>query len=269
MENNYRELPFTNNFMFSNTLYNNYELCKELLELILNVPIDRIEMVDTEKSIKTGYNSRGVRFDVYVKDEANTHYDIDMQVKNEPDLPKRSRYYHRMLDAHQLRKGEPYEKLSESYVIFICNEELHIEKDLPVYYYEYRCRDDSDITLNDGSHVVFVNCCYKGNDISEELRNFFDYIKTGIPTGEKSNFVHRLEQEVEINRLNEEWEAAYMTFEEIVRMEARQAKEEGREEGREEEREALIMTLLENYEPAKVAEMLKLSINQVQAIIEK
>ncbi len=92
------------------------------------------------------------------------------------------------------------------------NEKLSIEKDLPVYYYEYRCKDDSSITLNDGSHVVFVNCCYKGKNISEELRNFFDYIKTGIPTGEESNFVHRLEQEVAINRLNEEWEAAYMTF---------------------------------------------------------
>ena len=269
MTTKYKELPFTDNFMFSNTLYNNYDLCKELLELILNVPIDRIEMVDTEKSIKTGYNSHGVRFDVYVKDEANTHYDIDMQVAKEENLPKRSRYYHRMLDAHQLKKGDSYEKLAESYVIFICDEELHIEKDLPVYYYEYRCKDDSSITLNDGSHVVLVNCCYKENDISEELRNFFDYIKTGKPTGEESNFVHRLEQEVAINRLNEEWEAAYMTFEEIVQMKERTAREEGREEGIEQGKRALIMTLLESYEPAKVAEMLKLSVSQVQKIIEK
>ncbi len=234
MTTKYKELPFTDNFMFSNTLYNNYELCKELLELILNVPIDRIEMVDTEKSIKTGYNSHGVRFDVYVKDESNTHYDIDMQVEQDEDLPKRSRYYHRMLDAHQLRKDEPYKNLAESYVIFICNEKLPIEKDLPVYYYEYRCKDDSSITLNDGSHVVLVNCCYKGNDISEELKSFFEYIKTGIPTGEENNFVHRLEQEVVTNRMNEEWEAAYMTFEEIVQMKERRAEEKGREEGRQE-----------------------------------
>ena len=243
MENNYRELPFTNNFMFSNTLYNNHELCKELLELILNVPISRIEMIDPEKSIKTGYNSHGVRFDVYVKDENNTHYDIDMQVAKEENLPKRSRYYHRMLDAHQLRKGEPYKNLAESYVIFICNKELHIEKDLPVYYYEYICRDDLEIKLNDGRHVVLVNCCYKGNDISEELRDFFNYVKTGIATGEESNFVHRLEQEVAINRLNEEWEAAYMTFEEIVQMKERIAREEGRQELLEKQLNDGIITL--------------------------
>ena len=77
--------------------------------------------------------------------------------------------------------------------------------------------------------------------------------------------MHRLEQEVAINRLNEEWEAVYMTFEEIVQMKERTAREEGIEQGK----RALIITLLENYEPAKVAEMLKLSINQVQAIIEK
>ena len=81
-----------------------------------------------------------------------------------------------------------------------------------------------------------MNCCYKGNDISEELRNFFNYIKTGIPTGEESNFVHRLEEEVAINRLNEEWEAAYMTFEEIVDIRCEKAMAEGRAEGREEGR---------------------------------
>ena len=105
-----------------------------------------------------------------------------------------------MLDAHQLKKGEPYENLSESYVIFICNKKLNIEKDLPVYYYEYTCKDDLEIKLNDGSHVVLVNCCYNGNDISEELKNFFNYVKTGLATGEENNFAHRLEQEVVINQ---------------------------------------------------------------------
>ena len=101
---------------------------------------------------------------------------------------------------------------------------------MPVYYYEYTCRDDSKIKLNDGSHIIFLNCCYKGNDISEELKNFFNYIKTGKATGEKNNFAHRLENEVAMNRYNEEWEVAYMTIAEFVQFEARKAKVEGQQE---------------------------------------
>ncbi len=231
MPKKYKELKFTDNFMFSNTLYNNPELCRELLELILDIPISRVEMVEPEKSVKTGSGSKGVRFDVYVRDESGTHFDIDMQVAREEDLPKRSRYYHRMLDAHQLREGDGYGSLKESYVIFICDKGAGIEKDRPVYYFEYICRDDPDIRLGDGSHIVFVNCCYSGGGISEELKNFFNYARTGTPTGDAGNFAHRLEEEVDQNRRNEEWEAAYMTFEEIVQIEVRKAMQQGMQQG--------------------------------------
>lgn len=70
----------------------NPELCKELLHRILpDLKIDRIEYPELQKTIKPDIDARRVRLDVYVKDNKNTVYDIEMQVSNTRELPERSR----------------------------------------------------------------------------------------------------------------------------------------------------------------------------------
>lgn len=48
----YHELDFTDNFMFCKILQKKPDLCRRLLETILNKKIKRIEFVDTEETIK-------------------------------------------------------------------------------------------------------------------------------------------------------------------------------------------------------------------------
>ncbi len=50
---------------------------------------------------------------------------------------------------------------------------------------------------------------------------------------------------ITINPLNEEWEAAYMTFEEIVRLKEIRAREEALAEGRKEGQQELLINQLE------------------------
>ena len=45
------------------------ELCKRMLEIILNVKISRIEYVEEQKTIDIKKDSRGIRLDIYVCDE--------------------------------------------------------------------------------------------------------------------------------------------------------------------------------------------------------
>ena len=55
--------------------------CKKMLEKILQVKIRDIRYLEEEKTIKTAYESKGIRLDVYVEDDKNTVY-MDMQVRN-------------------------------------------------------------------------------------------------------------------------------------------------------------------------------------------
>lgn len=66
--------------------------CKGLLERVLEIPIERVE-VSREKSIVYHPEYKGVRLDVYAKDECQSHYNVEMQVKRKEALGKRSRYY--------------------------------------------------------------------------------------------------------------------------------------------------------------------------------
>ena len=70
--------------------------------------------------------SHGIRLDVYVVDEANSVYDIDMQTKLSEHLPKRMRYYQIVIDLNQLESGKSYSMLNRSYVIFICLADLFL-----------------------------------------------------------------------------------------------------------------------------------------------
>ena len=56
---------------------------------------------------------------MYVKDEKEVVYDIEMQVSHTKELPKRSRYYQSMIDLQLIDKGQLYDELKRSYVIFI------------------------------------------------------------------------------------------------------------------------------------------------------
>ena len=61
----------------------NPELCQELLHRILpNLDIAHIEYPQLQKNIEPNIDAHGVRLDVYVKDNKNTVYDIEIQVSD-------------------------------------------------------------------------------------------------------------------------------------------------------------------------------------------
>ena len=83
--------------------------------------------------------------------------------------------------------------------------------------------------MHDGALRIFYNCCYGGENIPEELKQFYDYVETGKSSNE---LTRKLDGAVERARKVEEWRSAYML--ECIRL--MDARDEGREEGREEER---------------------------------
>lgn len=74
---------------------------------------------EEQKVIDITKDSKSVRLDVYVNDDAGTVYDVEMQTTSSKDLPKRSRYYQGMIDLNQIEKGAFYRDLNKSFVIFI------------------------------------------------------------------------------------------------------------------------------------------------------
>ena len=74
-----KELTIKDNFMFGAVMMDE-ENCKGLLERVLEIEIDHVE-ISREKSIVYHPEYKGVRLDVYAKDEKQTRYNVEMQVQ--------------------------------------------------------------------------------------------------------------------------------------------------------------------------------------------
>ena len=149
----FQELTIRDNFMFSAVMMRNNN-CKKFLEMLLGIEIQKIE-VCYEKSIFYNPESKGVRLDVYAKDEKNTRYDIEMQVAEE-DLGKRVRYYHSQMDMDLLESGHEYRELPKAYVIFVCNFDPFGEGKY-CYTFESRCVEETSLCMGDESKSIFLS----------------------------------------------------------------------------------------------------------------
>ena len=74
-----KDLTIRDNFMFAAVMMQG-DNCKHFLEMVLGIEIARIE-ISYEKSIIYNPECKGVRLDVFAKNEDNTCYDIEMQVE--------------------------------------------------------------------------------------------------------------------------------------------------------------------------------------------
>lgn len=61
------QLVFSDDFMFG-VVMRNPEICKGVIERLLQIQIDHIEYPELQKAISPFYSKKGVRLDVYVAD---------------------------------------------------------------------------------------------------------------------------------------------------------------------------------------------------------
>ena len=73
----YEELELRDDFMFSRIM-SDPEFVKPLLETILGVKIRKIVYPQTQKTIDLSLRAKGIRLDVYVEDDQNTVFNLEM-----------------------------------------------------------------------------------------------------------------------------------------------------------------------------------------------
>ena len=250
-QTSWEELSISNDFLFGKVMQNP-ELCKELLQRILpDLKIDHIEYPELQKNIKQDIDAKSVRLDVYVKDEKAVVYDIEMQVSDTKELPKRSRYYQSMIDLQLIDKGPYYNELNRRYVIFICPFDA-FGKGRHIYTFENICKEDGSISMGDEAVKIFLNAKGTMDDVSKELKAFLDYIAGKKPV---DSYVEKLEEAVKEAKKNREWRHEYMTL--LMRDQENQKIGEKRGEKRGEKKMAKLIILLN--EDGRLSDIIRVS----------
>lgn len=204
---NFEELTITDDFMFG-AVMSDPERCKRLLECILDVKISKVTYPERQKVIDVAYDSKSVRLDVYVEDEKDTVYNIEMQTSQKDDFPLRIRYYHDMIDLNIIEKGDDYALLKRSFVIFFCTYDP-FGKGLYRYTFDRQCREEPALYLNDKATSIILNCTGHNGNVSTELKELLHYMSGEEPKGTLATDVAKGVSDV---LKNEKWRRDYMTL---------------------------------------------------------
>lgn len=133
----------------------------ELTEFVLRILLDKedlhVTQVKTQYSIK-GLGGHSALLDALATDNLGRHYNIEVQRDDDGAIPQRARYYGGLIDSHSLKKGEKYKELTETYVIFLTENDV-LKENLPIYHIE-RIITETNKPFNDGMHIVYANASY-------------------------------------------------------------------------------------------------------------
>ena len=215
-----RDIPLENDAMFS-TVMQYEDACRGLIETIFEGRrVRRLQYKDmppaSQKNIIFDPANKSIRLDVFFED-GDTDYDIEMQKVDTGNLPLRARMYSSMMDANMLDKGLEYERLKDSYVIFICMFDL-FEKGRTKYTFRSMCEEDGDLPLGDGRCIMFLNTKGSIGELGKDMDAFFEYLNGGVAsigTGKDSGseFVEMVDNYVLDINGDEDWRQGYMKYE--------------------------------------------------------
>ena len=124
---------------------------------------------------------------------------------------------------------EVYDKLPDTYVIFICDFAPFASE-----LYRYSVRNmiwETKEPLNDGSQTIILST--KGENKSEvpiELVNFLEYVgQENDEPASDDDYVRRIQEQIKRIKQNRDWEGKYMLLEEMMRDERMEGMQKGQE----------------------------------------
>ena len=131
---------------------------RECLEYVLQVIMEKQDLHVIDQIIQKDYKNlqgRSAVMDCVARDSTGKQFDVEIQQDNEGASPKRARYHSGLMDMNTLNPGQDFEKLPESYVIFITRDDI-LGYGLPIYHIDRQIKELNE-AFQDEAHIIYVN----------------------------------------------------------------------------------------------------------------
>ena len=210
-------------------------LAQEVLRILTGIDDLILDCEETQRDLRNLAGARSVCLDVWGRDTQGRIYNLEVQRSDKGASPRRARYHSAALDMDELKTGDSFGSLPETYVIFVTEQDVFAEG-AGVYCFERRERE-SGRALDDGTHVLFANARYNGSGrLGALMHDFLCADPDDMTTPALAERVRFLKKD------DEGVKDMCKIFDEIREEGVREGLEEGREEGRAEGR---VRTLFE------------------------
>ena len=243
----------------------------EVVEYILNTVLERDDIKVKSTKAQAEYKSatkRSIKLDIQAEDVNGRLMDIEIQRSDRGSGVRRARFHSSMIDRALLSKGDDFEDLVDTYVIFI-TEKDKFGMGIPLYHIERKISEMDNALFGDGAHILYVNGEYRN------LEHPVGSLMHDFNCKDAKDMVNPLLAE-EVRYLKEtEGGLSQMSriLEEMRNEAAEKAKAEGRAEGKAEgNHEKAVSTslkmLAKGYEAEEIAEITGLSLEEVQKLAD-
>ena len=227
-----------------------------VLRIVLEMPDLVVVDVRTQVFVENLLH-RSVRLDILATDSAGRRINVEIQRSDKGAGRKRARYNSSMMDANLLRKGENFDELPETYVVFITEHDV-IGDGQPLYKVE-RYISGSNKKFEDGSHILYVNGAYRDETPIGKLMHDFSC------TAPDDMYYGELAERVRFFKESKEGISIMCKVMEDMRNESlKEGMERGVKEGM--KKAALRMLQAGKYALEEVAEISGLSLEDVKKL---
>ena len=165
--NTIQELNLADSFLFGKVM-SDTEICRRVLEKILNVPIKKVDFPITRKTTDIAPDSGDIRLDACIHDEQETIYSVEVLCCKDEELLKKARYFQCNIDSDIILSGKRCTKLKKSYIIFICTFDPFSDG-RHIYTFENRCLEDLSLALGDETTEIFLSTKGEKDDVDEDF----------------------------------------------------------------------------------------------------
>lgn len=232
------------------------ECAEYVLQVIMDNPTLKVADLVIQKDYKN-LQGRSAILDCVAQDATGAQFNVEVQQENEGASPKRARYHSGLMDMNILNSGEDFEKLPETYVIFITKDDV-LKKNLPIYHIR-RIIEETKEKFTDGTHIIYVNSkVCDDTKLGRLMHDFHCKNASEMYSPVLAERVRELKETLGGESMCEEMEKIYSEG----RVEGRT---EGRAEGRVETQRNMSLSLAKMGLPIeKIAEAAGVSVQTVQ-----
>lgn len=149
-----KKLTLFDAILFRKAFDLNIPAAESLLRTIMENDKITVARCKTEYTV-TGLASHSVQLDLLAMDEHGKFFNVEVQTESAGAPPQRARYYTGAVDTGHFPKGDDYNTLFDTYVIFITKEDV-LGDGLPIYHVS-RTVKETGKSFNDGSYIIYVN----------------------------------------------------------------------------------------------------------------